>query len=268
MPTSSGYFTIGQAARIVGVSPSSLRNWERMGLLAPARSQGRYRLYSRDTLESLKRLKYLRKVKRVNPAGIRHLLEEQEAASRPSPVRQAKHAGLGKHLAQLRASQGFTLAAVAQQTGLSTSFLSAVERGQANASIATLQKLAHLYRTNVLSFFGAVGSLKRLVHPKDRKVLQSEPGVQMELLALGRKMMEPHLFRIAPGAGSGGSYQHEGEEFIYVLNGRLEIWLDELERYVLEAGDSLYFESTHAHRWRSLSEKETVLLWINTPATF
>jgi quercetin dioxygenase-like cupin family protein len=90
----------------------------------------------------------------------------------------------------------------------------------------------------------------------------------MELLALGNKIMEPHIFHIAPGASSGGSYEHEGEEFIYVLQGKLEMWLDELERYVMEQGDSLYFESSLAHRWRNLSDEETVLMWVNTPPTF
>jgi quercetin dioxygenase-like cupin family protein len=171
-------------------------------------------------------------------------------------------------LARLRHQQSLTLSAMARKSGLSVSFLSALERGQANASIATLQKLAHLYKTNILSLFGGQEEAGRLVRPQERKVLQPHPGVKMELLAFGNRAMEPHLFRIAPGASSGGSYHHEGEEFIYVLQGVLEIWLDEVERYTLEAGDSLYFESSQAHRWRSLSEKETVLLWINTPPTF
>ena len=88
------------------------------------------------------------------------------------------------------------------------------------------------------------------------------------LLASGKKVMEPHLFRIAPGADSGGSYSHEGEEFIYVLQGKLEVWIDEIEHYALETGDSLYFESTQPHRWQSLSEKRDLALWVNTPATF
>jgi quercetin dioxygenase-like cupin family protein len=90
----------------------------------------------------------------------------------------------------------------------------------------------------------------------------------MELLAFGERRMEPHLFRIAPGASSGGSYRHEGEDFVYLLEGKLEIWLDEIERYVLEPGDSLCFASSTAHRWRCLSDDETVALWINTPPTF
>ncbi len=264
------YLSISEAARVLGVSASSLRNWEAVGLITPVRSQGRYRLYSPEVIQQAKKIRYLREVKKLNPHGIRHVLEtEEDHRRRPRASKGKKGETIGDRLSRLRHQQALTLSAVAKKTGISPSFLSALERGQANASIATLQKLAQLYRTNVLSFFGnAKEGARRLVHPRDRKVLQPHPGVKMELLAVGESMMEPHLFRIAPGASSGGSYHHEGEEFIYVLQGSLEIWLDEIERYVLETGDSLYFESTQAHRWRCLSEKETVLLWVNTPPTF
>ena len=55
----------------------------------------------------------------------------------------------------------------------------------------------------------------------------------MELLAWGDAVMEPHLFRVAPGAGSGDSYAHEGEEFLYILKGNLEI--------ALEGGEPTHF---------------------------
>jgi DNA-binding transcriptional MerR regulator/quercetin dioxygenase-like cupin family protein len=262
------YLSIGEAAGLLGVSPSSLRNWEAVGLITPARSQGRTRLYSMEVLNQAKRIRYLRKVKRLNPHGILHVLETEGTRPQAKAPGGSKSEGIGSRLSRLRHEQELTLVAVAQKTGISPSFLSALERGQANASVATLQKLAQLYRTNVLSFFGEEEKVRRLVRPRDRKVLKPQPGVQMELLAFGQAVMEPHLFRIAPGASSGGSYHHEGEEFIYVLQGSLEIWLDEVERYVLEAGDSLYFGSTQAHRWRGLGDKETVLLWINTPPTF
>jgi DNA-binding transcriptional MerR regulator/quercetin dioxygenase-like cupin family protein len=262
------YFTISEAAQLLGVSPSSLRNWEETGLLTPIRSQGRYRLYSRELLQTAKRIKYLRSIKRLNLAGIAHTLGTQAVNHRPPRSRRKKASGIGRQLARLRHQQRLTLTEVARKTGLSVSFLSSLERGQANASIATLQKLAHFYKTNVLSFFGGRETENRLVRPRDRRVLQPHPGVEMELLALGNTVMEPHLFRIAPGAGSGGSYHHEGEEFIHVLKGQLEIWLDEVERYVLEQGDSLYFESSQAHRWQNATDKKTVLLWINTPPTF
>jgi uncharacterized cupin superfamily protein len=60
-------------------------------------------------------------------------------------------------------------------------------------------------------------------------VLEAGPGVRMELLAWGNTVMEPHLFRIAPKAGSGESYTHEGEEFLMVLRGELHLALDSQE---------------------------------------
>jgi DNA-binding transcriptional MerR regulator/quercetin dioxygenase-like cupin family protein len=264
------YFRIGEAARMLGMSASSLRNWEQMGLLVPTRTHARYRLYSRETLGKLRRIKYLRTVQGVNPAGIAAILQEKVSthAAAPSSTRTFKRSCIAPRLARLRHELGFTLAEVATQTGISVSFLSSLERGYSMASIATLQKLARVYGTNVLSFFADEDNSRRLVRSRDRKVLKPNEGVEMDLLASGNKMMEPHLFRIAPGAGSGGSYSHEGEEFIFVLQGKLEVWLDEVERYVLDTGDSLYFESTQAHRWQNASEKATSALWVNTPPTF
>jgi len=265
------YFKISQVSKILGVSPSSLRTWEQVGLIRPARSQGRYRLYTSNDLEAAKRIIHLRDDIGLNLAGIAHLL----SANKPSIKKQARlrtnsTAGVSEHLLELRRKHGYTLAQVARQAGISISFLSAIERDRAKPSIATVQRLAVIYKTNVLSMFGAEDESKahRLVRPADRKVLRPEPGVQMELLILGRSQLEPHIFRIAPGVSSGGSYHHEGEEFIHVLEGSLEVWLDEVERYVLVAGDTLHFESTHAHRWRSLKDEETTLLWVNTPPTF
>src|SRR5574339_870651 len=66
-----GFLTVGQTARILGVSPSTLRLWENVGLIAPVRSNGRYRLYSPQLLKVLKRIKYLREEQRLNVTGIK-----------------------------------------------------------------------------------------------------------------------------------------------------------------------------------------------------
>jgi quercetin dioxygenase-like cupin family protein len=94
------------------------------------------------------------------------------------------------------------------------------------------------------------------------------PGVRMELLSSGAPMLQSMFFRVAPLAGSEGSYSHQGEEFIFMISGTLEVWLDELQCFVLHAGDSFWFESTHGHRWFNPGESEAALLWINTPPTF
>jgi quercetin dioxygenase-like cupin family protein len=142
-----------------------------------------------------------------------------------------------------------------------------MERSQMSGSVGTLRKLARFYKTNILDFFNANGPGSRQVRPPQRKVLEAGNGVRMELLAWGNTVMEPHLFRIAPDAGSGDPYTHEGEEFIYVLRGDLEIHLDG-EQYRLKAGDSFYFESATPHRWKNPGGRETLVLWVNTPPTF
>ncbi len=136
------------------------------------------------------------------------------------------------------------------------------------SSVATLRRIARFYRTNILSLFEAAGKNPRLVRPSQRKILETNAGVRMELLAWGSTVMEPHLFHIKPHGGSGEAYSHEGEEFLHVFRGEFEIWLGETEHYRLKTGDSLYFESSTPHRWRNPGRTQASLLWVNTPPTF
>jgi quercetin dioxygenase-like cupin family protein/DNA-binding XRE family transcriptional regulator len=175
---------------------------------------------------------------------------------------------MGPRLRRLRSGRGMSLAAVGAAIGISVGFLSALERGQMSASVGTLRKLARFYNLNILDFFNASQANPHLVRPPERKLLEAGPGVRLELLAWGDTVMEPHLFRIAPGADSGDPYAHEGEEFLYIIQGKLEISLDDGQSFRLHSGDSFYFESNTPHRWANPGKTETRILWINTPPTF
>ena len=264
MRMAEAYLKIGDVAKKVGVSPSVIRSWENLGLARPQRTASKYRLYSADDVKLLKRARFLRKVRGLNAPAIVQLLR-REGKVRPAADGNAR--ALGGHLRQLRARRRLSLAQVANAVGISVGFLSAMERSQMSGSVGTLRKLARFYKTNILDFFDASGASGRQVRPSERKVLEAGAGVRMELLAWGNTVMEPHLFRIAPEAGSGDPYTHEGEEFIYVLRGELEIALDG-EEYRLKPGDSFYFESATPHRWKNPGRQETVVLWVNTPPTF
>jgi DNA-binding transcriptional MerR regulator/mannose-6-phosphate isomerase-like protein (cupin superfamily) len=266
MRSSSGkpYLKIGDVARRVGVSPSAIRSWEHLGLTRPRRTESKYRLYTPDDVKLLKRARFLRKVRGLNAAAIVELLRRE---GRVRPAAPGNAGAIGSHLRKLRAKRRLSLAQVARTVGISVGFLSALERSQMSGSVGTLRKLARFYRTNILDFFDATGASARQVRPEQRKVLEAGPGVQMELLAWGNTVMEPHLFRVAPKAGSGDSYTHEGEEFLYVLRGQLAITLEK-EEYRLKAGDSFYFESATPHHWKNPGRAETWVLWVNTPPTF
>jgi DNA-binding transcriptional MerR regulator/mannose-6-phosphate isomerase-like protein (cupin superfamily) len=260
------YLKIGDAARLVGISPSAIRGWEALGLTRPRRTKSRYRLYTNDDVRLLKKARYLRKVRGLNAAAIVQMLK-REGAIKPHGIDPSGTAAMGARLRRLRTKRGLGLAKVAAAAGISVGFLSALERSQTTASVGTLRRLARYYRTNILDFFDVTDTDTRLVRPSQRKVLQAGPGVRLELLAWGNKVMEPHLFRIAPRGGSGESYAHEGEEFLFVLRGELKIALAN-EEYHLKRGDSFYFESATRHRWKNPGRSETWLLWVNTPPTF
>jgi DNA-binding transcriptional MerR regulator/mannose-6-phosphate isomerase-like protein (cupin superfamily) len=255
---------ISEVARRVNISSSALRAWEQLGLVAPQRTKSRYRLYSEADVRLLQRALFLRRARGLNPAAIVHVLKRQGAVALPAEAATLP----GQRFRRLRTRRKLSLAQVARATGVSVGFLSSLERGQMRSSVATLRRIARFYRTNILSLFETAGENPRLVRPSQRKILETNAGVRMELLAWGNTAMEPHLFRVKPGGGSGESYTHEGEEFLHVLRGAFEIWLGDNEHYLLKTGDSLYFESSTPHRWRNPGRGETWLLWVNTPPTF
>jgi len=255
---------ISQVARRLRISSSALRSWEALGLVTPQRTKSRYRLYTESDVRLLQRAIFLRRDRGLNPPAIVHVLKKQGRVNSPVDAPQLP----GQRFRRLRVRRGLSLAQVARATGVSVGFLSALERGQMHSSVATLRRIARFYKTSIMSLFDTNGETQHLVRPEHRKILETSPGVRMELLAWGNTAMEPHLFRIKPGAGSGESYAHEGEEFLHVLRGEFEIWLNNKEHYVLKAGDSLYFESSTPHRWKNSGRTETWLLWVNTPPTF
>jgi DNA-binding transcriptional MerR regulator/uncharacterized cupin superfamily protein len=245
------------------VSASALRRWEREGLIGPARSAGRYRLYSDEDLDVLRRVRRMRQ-ERVNAPGIIRLLSTRTVTA-PDAQRQRQ----GARLRALREARGMSLRDAATAAGLSVSFLSAVELGTSGTSVASLQRVTSAYGTTLGELFAQHRSPRRVVHATRRSVIGlGEDAVRIEQLAESASLLEPQLFRLAPGASSEGTYHHAGEEFMYVLAGSVTVWVGDSERYRLDEGDALIFPSTLPHRWRNHATRETRLLWINTPPTF
>ncbi len=235
--------------------------------MRPARSEGRYRLYSDDDVEHLRRIRRMRQVERVNAPGIRRVLGEHRGSSHGD-----RHVD-GRLLRRLRTRRELTLREAARRSGLSISFISALERGLSGASVATLQRLTAAYETTLHELFiddRPASVAERVVRAEGRDVLElAGGGVRIEQLARDTRQLEPQLFVLSAGATSDGAYAHEGEEFLYLLSGAVTVWVGDSECHRLEhAGDALSFPSTMPHRWRNDAAGESRLLWINTPPTF
>jgi DNA-binding transcriptional MerR regulator/quercetin dioxygenase-like cupin family protein len=260
---------IAEAARIVGTSASSLRQWERQGLLRPSRGRGGQRLYGPEDVDRAREIVRLRAA-RLNAPAIRRLLPGEPAAADGGTSGEWSVDAAGPQLRARRLARGMTLRDVAAATGLSSSFISSFERGLTGVSMAALQRLVAACGTTVAELLrGTSVSAGRVVRAGERRVVElGGPGIRMEDLSNAPTSLEGQLFVLAPGASSDGWYAHPGEELMLVLSGRVGVWLGEQEFYDLDEGDALTFPSTLSHRFRALASSETRLIWVNTPPTF
>jgi DNA-binding transcriptional MerR regulator/quercetin dioxygenase-like cupin family protein len=261
-------YKVAEAARLTGVSASTLRLWELQGLIEPDRTEGGQRTYTERHLDQLKRIQWQRAEQGLNPAAIRAALETGDKAQ--TTVNRPDADPVGKRVRHMRQMAGKTLADVARDVGVAVSALSTFERTSQGLSVKVLHDLAEAFETTVSALSGSSdGTARQLVRSGEWSAWpQTIPGVTVQLLAEGRNQMDCHRFVLARGASSEGAYKHEGEEFMHVLSGQLEIVLGSEDFYQLSAGDSLYFKSSVQHSWKNSFDGETVLLWINTPPTF
>lgn len=263
---------IQQAAKLVGSSPVQLRAWEQQKLIAPGRTPSGYRVYTATDIERMQRIQSLM-AGGVNAEGVRRIMNGPGysagvPASFTAPSSQSRSAGTA--IRALRKERGLTLRELSELTGLSPSYIGSVERGSAAPSIASLQKIAAVFDTNVLGLMtdSYAPSDSPLVRANSRRVLDSDKGVRIEDLSTAGSNLEPLLFTFQPGCGSDGAISHEGEEFLLVMAGRLNLQLDGSVDYVLEVGDSMAFRSERPHAWINPGDVPTTVLWINTPRTF
>jgi DNA-binding transcriptional MerR regulator/quercetin dioxygenase-like cupin family protein len=260
-------FSIGEVSQSIGLAPQTLRLWERERLVQPRRTERGYRVYAEPDVERLREIKQMRKVEGLNFAAIR---KQIGAAKTPPSTKGAPRSNdkPGEQLRRLRLKAHRTLKDVSEATGLSISFISALERGGSGASIASLRLLASAYGVSMRELFGAdLDKSSPLVRTDERPTMQWDNGVRFEQMSSGDKAMDPSYIKVPPGAGSEGFYSHSGEEFVYVISGTLYVELKDQENHALTPGDTLYFSSTTPHRW-SAGDEPVEAIYVNTPPTF
>ncbi len=264
----SVWFSIGEVSQAIGLAPQTLRLWERERLIRPRRTERGYRVYAEPDVERLRKIKQLRKAEGLNFAAIRKQIGTVEGDGRDQNGTAGSAEAPGERLRRLRVRSHRTLKEVASVTGLSISFISALERGGSGASVASLRLLAEAYGVTMRELFGAdLEQSSPMVRGHERPVMQWDNGVRFEEMASGEKVMDPSYIRVPPGAGSEGFYSHNGEEFVYVISGVLFVELKDQGIFTVAPGDTLYFSSTTQHRWWA-GDEPVEAVYVNTPPTF
>jgi len=163
----------------------------------------------------------------------------------------------------LRKKLGITLEALAEQSGMTKSYLSKVERGLNTPSIAAALKLARALNVNVEELFAEDApnpTRYSLVRSGERQSLSGKgPGYAVLASQIGQRSLLPFLINPPMDFSDATFKEHLGEEFLFVHDGRVEVDFMS-ERVILERGDALYFNAQTPHRLRSLGEQPAQLL--------
>lgn len=174
---------------------------------------------------------------------------------------------IGNRIKNLRTSQRITLSDLAKKTGLTTSFLSQLERDLVSPSVSSLEKISSALNTEVAYFFEEAKH-KGLVFIKKGaggKTVDKERNVVSERLASGllNIKMEPFIFTLRSGAELTKELIYpEGERFGMVLKGRIEISCNG-EKTIFEEGDSIYcVYPAVPQKVINIDQTEAKLLWI------
>jgi len=175
---------------------------------------------------------------------------------------------INDRIKRLRLSKKITLESLAKITGFTTGYLSRIENSGSAPPISTLSKIAQALEVDV-SFFLTEDradnprnmTIVRKDDPKELIDRKASYGYKFEALASKKigKNMEPYI--LYPDFEYSTVFQHEGEEFFYVLEGEIEFIYGD-ERFVMEAGDSIYFDAHIPHTGVSKGDKKAKVLII------
>lgn len=158
---------------------------------------------------------------------------------------------------------GLTLVEAAARAGLSHPFLSQLERGRARPSMRSLTAIADTLGTTAQALMAGIdGAVAEPVSVVRRGTLPPQPvdspGGVVRTLVRGERAMLPAEYTGAP-RDFDEYYRHDGEEFVYVVRGRIEVDI-EGELHAVGAGDSVYYAGGLRHRWRSVGQEEVHLV--------
>jgi transcriptional regulator with XRE-family HTH domain len=188
---------------------------------------------------------------------------------RPEVPEEHITANVGERVRQVRDKQGLSLEDVSQRTDIDVSMLSQIEEGAVAPPLGTIIKLAKALEMRMGYFIsGEQDRPYTIVRHRDRKVVSRYDskkakyyGYEYESLAPHKKdrHMEPFLVTLEAAETEEERSTHDGQEFIFVLQGQMEVRLGE-EVHILDPGDAIYYDSTVPHLVKTYGKKTTKIL--------
>lgn len=184
-------------------------------------------------------------------------------------TRMSEELELGRRIAEFRELRGLSLRGLANAAGVSSSFLSQLENGHSNASVASLRKIAGALGVTPAALLDASnGHIRGVLRGSDRPTLPLEGAEKFVISQEPLRNLEIYAGSFAPGGSTGpDAYSHgNAQEFFIVVAGSVTLELGS-ERFVMHKDDSIEFLSSVPHRIVNNSDALAEVLWINSPPT-
>ncbi|XVG99343.1 cupin domain-containing protein [Eubacteriales bacterium KG127] len=268
MPVSKKFceeLSIHEVAKLLKVTTTTIRNWEKSGLFIAKRKGNNYRVYSPVDISYLKKIKQYSIEEGISSKFIKKLLAHDLTFHRTVRRNKLKSSYKNKLKAKREMYQ-YSLEYVSCETGIKIDVLKALENDDC-VSFDTIKILADFYKESMLSFFDIDNeSLGNLIKKGDGYETDSPlEGVEILVLSEQSSPFIFTIFTVAQGAGDYNAHRHNsGEEFIYVLSGKLTVILDERQVVMAQSGDVIRFESSRMHEWHNAGVKTLKMIWIHT----
>lgn len=177
---------------------------------------------------------------------------------------------IGNRIKQLRMKNGLTLEELADRCELSKGFLSQLERNISSPSISTLEDIIEVLGVNMAGFFKEETNEPSVFTNDDFYVKENEDSLITWLVPNAQKNeMEPILYELEPGSETFVVQPYEGEEFGYVLRGKITLVnTSKDEKIDIRKGETFYLKGNDEHYFINDSERIAKFLWICTPPIF
>ena len=196
--------------------------------------------------------------------------KERKAAEVPDETEDiGKPTSVGERVRRVREEKNLTLEDVAERTGLDSEYLDRIETEQVSPPLGALiriakaldMKLGRFISTGEVKPFTVVRKDERRVISRYTSAQEDQYGYTYESLAPDKKdrHMEPFVVTLVPSKARTDVSSHAGQEFIYVLEGAMEVTLED-HTEVLHPGDSIYYDSSVPHLVTCHGDQQAVIL--------
>ncbi len=175
---------------------------------------------------------------------------------------------IGQRIKRLRTKNGLTLEELASRCELTKGFISQIERDLTSPSIATLNDITEALGVSLAEFF-ANDEDEKIVFGTDDFFIDERQDYTIRWIVPNaqKNAMEPIEIHLQPQAKSFVVAPHEGEEFGYVLAGRI-VLIDGDKRYTIKKGQTFYIKGSHEHFLENQSTSLAKVLWVCNPPIF